>query len=264
MLVDTHAHLTYPQLSDDRAATVGRAREAGVSRIIDVGTNLRLSRQAAMLAAADPRVYATAGIHPHDVEKAGPEDLGALADLIAEGGLVGVGETGLDFFRDYAPHDLQERVFRWHLRQAVAHELPLVIHSRGAEDRVLDIVAEEIPNGAVGVLHCFGGDLAQALRGISLGFHIGMGGTVTFKNSGSLDIALGVPRDRLVLETDCPYLAPVPHRGKRNEPAFVRLTAEFLASRSGEPLSALAAQTTRNACGLFRLSEGKEVAGGAR
>jgi TatD DNase family protein len=264
MLVDTHAHLTFPQLADDRAATICRAQEAGVSRIVDVGTNLRLSRQAVTLSAAEPDVYATVGIHPHDVEMAGPEDLGALAGLIAEGGPVGVGETGLDFFRDYAPHDLQERIFRWHLRQAVAHELPLVVHSRGAEDRVLDIVAEEIPDGAAGVLHCFGGDLAQALRGISLGFHIGIGGTVTFKNSGSLDIALGVPRDRLLLETDCPYLAPVPHRGKRNEPAFVRDTAEFLASRADEALSTLAAQTTQNACRLFKLGEGREVGGHVR
>jgi len=254
MLVDTHAHLTYPQLADDRAAAIGRAQKAGVTRIIDVGTNLRLSRKAVALAAAEPGVFATAGIHPHDVQEAAPGDLDAVSDLIAEGGLVGVGETGLDFYRDYAPHDLQEDLFRWHVRQAVAHGLPIVVHSRGAEDRVLDIVSEEAPAGAVGVLHCFGGNLTQALRAIAMGFYIGFGGTVTFKNSGSFDVALGIPRDRLLLETDCPYLAPVPHRGQRNEPAFLRVTADFLAAHAGEALCTIAEQTTRNACRLFCLN----------
>ncbi len=253
MLVDTHAHLSFPQFAEDQDDAIERAAHAGVTQIVDVGTNLEISRRSVALAERQRSVYATVGVHPHDVEGVHPEDLADLSGLMGHGRVVGVGETGLDFFRDYAPHDVQESVFRWHIQRALEYDLPLVVHSRGAEDRVLAILAEEAPDGLTGVLHCFGGSLEQARGGVEIGLDIGFGGTITFKKSTSLAVAEGLPRDRMLLETDCPYLAPVPHRGQRNEPAFVRNTAAFFSAHTGQVLSELAQQTTQNACRLFGL-----------
>jgi TatD DNase family protein len=165
--------------------------------------------------------------------------------------VVAVGETGLDFFRDYAPHDLQETLFRKHIVFAAEFGLPLIIHSRGAEDRVIDILNESGAGDVGGVLHCFGGNVEQVARALDVGFYLGFGGTVTFKKSTSLEVARSVPVDRLIFETDCPYLAPVPFRGKRNEPAYVRNIAEFLVDAWGVSLVDLAQQTTDNASRLF-------------
>lgn len=253
MLVDTHAHLSFPQFADDLDKAIENARLCGVCQIVNVGTNLEVSRAAVALASPADGLYATAGFHPHDVSDATEDALSSLADLMGSEGLVAVGETGLDYYRDYAPHDVQEEIFRWHIRRAAELGLPLVVHSRGAEDRVLEILDQESGGRAAGVLHCFGGDLDQAAKGVELGLHIGLGGTVTFKKSASLGVALGVPPDRLLLETDCPYLAPVPHRGKRNEPAFVRDVAALLAREMETDLAGLAEQTTHNACRLFGL-----------
>lgn len=251
MLVDTHAHLNFPQFDADREAVIRTAREAGVGRIVNVGTTLEVSRRAVDLAAEYEGVYATAGFHPHDVAGADGAGLRGLAGLVKAAQVVAVGETGLDFYRDYAPREVQERAFCWHIRLARETGLPLVVHSRGAEDRVLDLLEAEGGGEVGGVLHCFGGDGAQAGRGADLGFYLGFGGTVTYKKSSALPVALGVPADRLLLETDCPYLAPVPRRGRRNEPAYVRYVAEFLAAQAGEPLQALAERTTANAARLF-------------
>lgn len=255
MWIDTHAHLNFPDFDGDREGTIRKARAAGVAWIVNVGTNLEVSRHAVALAAEHADVAAAAGFHPHDVEQADARSLSALDELVRSGAVVAVGETGLDFYRDYAPHDLQEEVFRWHVRLGVETGLPLIVHSRGAEDRVLDLLEAEGASSTGGVLHCFGGDEARARRAVDLNFHLGFGGTVTFRKSTSVGVALTVPEDRLLLETDCPYLAPVPERGHRNEPAFVRHTAEFLARAAGEPLEALAARTTQNAVRLFRLPE---------
>ncbi len=251
MLVDTHAHLNFPQFAEDRDAVIRNALEAGVTRIVNVGTDLEVSRQAVALAEVHEGIYATAGFHPHDVEKADERSLKALPGLMRHAKVVAVGETGLDFFRDYAPRDMQERVFRWHIRLALETGLPLVVHSRGAEDRVLDLLEVEGADKVGGVLHCFGGDPEQAKRGVGLDFYLGFGGTVTFKKSSSLPVALQTPPARLVLETDCPYLAPAPHRGRRNEPAYVRHAAEYLANAAGEPTAQLFARTTQNAFRLF-------------
>ncbi len=254
MLVDTHAHLNFPQFSEDRDAVIQNARQAGVTRIVNVGTDLEVSRQAVALAELHEEVYATAGFHPHDVEKADEPSLEALSELAIHEKVVAVGETGLDFFRDYAPRDLQERVFRRHICLAREAGLPLVVHSRGAEGRALDLLEGEGAGDVGGVLHCFGGNAEQAIRGVGINFYVGFGGTVTFKKSSSLPVALGTPPDRLVLETDCPYLSPAPHRGGRNEPAYTRHVAECLADAAGEPLERLAARTTENALRLFGLS----------
>ena len=253
MLVDTHAHLNFPQFEGDEEATIRRARKAGVGSIVNVGTNLDVSRKALDLALSHEGVYATVGFHPHDVELADAEGLKALKRLASNGKVVAVGETGLDFYRNYAPWRLQERLFRFHVRLALRTGLPLVIHSRGAEDRVMDILEAEDGIAAGGALHCFGGGPEQAKRAVDLGFHLGFGGTVTYRGAASLSVALGVPADRVLLETDCPYLAPVPHRGRRNEPAYVRRIAEFLAGRANVPVDRFAARTTENARRLFGL-----------
>ena len=253
MLVDTHAHLNFPQFLGEEEATIRRAGAAGVARIVNVGTNLDVSRRALDLACRHEGVYATAGFHPHDVELADPDGLKTLGRLAGNEKVVAVGETGLDFFRDYAPRPLQERIFRFHIDLALQAELPLVIHSRGAEDRVMDILEAEGGREAGGTLHCFGGCADQARRAVDLGFHLGFGGTVTYKGSKSLRVAMGIPPDRVLLETDCPYLAPVPYRGQRNEPAYVRQIAEFMAGSTDEPLEGLAARTTVNALRLFGL-----------
>lgn len=254
MLVDTHAHLNFPQFLGEEAATIRRARAAGVARIVNVGTNLEVSRRALDLACRNEGVYATTGFHPHDVELADPDGLAALSRLAANENVVAVGETGLDFYRDYAPRTLQERIFRWHIDLALQTGLPLVIHSRGAEDRVMDILEAEGGPAAGGVLHCFGGCEGQAGRAVDLGFHLGFGGTVTYGRSTSLPVAMGIPPDRVLLETDCPYLAPAPYRGRRNEPAYLRQIVEFMAGCADEPLEDIAARTTANALRLFGLT----------
>ena len=253
MLIDTHAHLNFPQFKDEQEQLVQNAAVAGVGIIINVGTNLDLSRLVIDMAARHERVFATVGFHPHDVEKVDQPGLNDLEALVGSEKVVGIGETGLDFYRDYAPRDLQEEVFRWHIRLAKSCSLPLVIHSRGAEDRVLEILGSESANVVGGVLHCFGGNIEQAGRGEELGFYIGMGGTVTFKNSNSLSVAAAVTKERLLLETDCPYLAPVPFRGKRNEPAYVLHVADAIANKMGISDKELAEATTLNAVRLFNL-----------
>ncbi|MDA0745292.1 MAG: TatD family hydrolase [bacterium] len=255
MLIDTHAHLNFPQFEEDLDAVLQNAVSAGVTQIVNVGTNVSVSREAAVLAQVKERVFATAGIHPHDVEGVDDGAVDEIAGLLEHDRMVAVGETGLDFFRDYAPHDVQESVFLRHIEMSKRTGLPLVVHSRGAEDRVLELLESEGNGKVCGVLHCFGGNADQAQRGLDLGFYLGFGGTVTFKNSSALSVALGVPNDRLLLETDCPYLAPVPHRGKRNEPAYVRDVAVFLAEKTGETLAELSLRATKNACRLFRLPD---------
>lgn len=253
MLIDTHAHLSFRDLAAECDAVIDRAADAGVTRIVDVGTNAETSRSAVDTAARRPEVFAAVGYHPHDSEAADDEGLAFVRDSLDHPRVVAVGETGLDFYRDYAPHDTQERVLRAHVEMALEVGLPLILHSRAAEDRVLEVL-EEMDAGRVGgVLHCFGGDEAQARRTVDAGFHLGFGGTVTYKKSTSLAVAQSVPPDRLLLETDCPFLAPVPFRGKRNEPAYVREIAAFLAESNGEPVETLAATTTANAVRLFGL-----------
>ena len=255
MLVDTHAHLNFPQFSEDREETIERARLAGVTLIVNIGTDAAVSREAAILAEQFASVFATAGFHPHDVEKVDEQGFRELPALLSHEKVVAVGETGLDFFRDYSPRDLQEDSFRRHIRLSRDTGLPMVVHSRAAEDRVMDVLEEEGAGEVGGVLHCFGGDLDQAKRGIDLGFFIGFGGSITYRKSASLSLALKVSSDRVVLETDAPYLAPQPYRGQRNEPAYVRTIAEFLAGEMHEQAEYLFRRTTQNALRLFGIPD---------
>jgi TatD DNase family protein len=254
MLVDTHAHLSFEKFDQDLQDVLDRAKEVGVTRIVDVGTNMETSLKAVFLSESADGVFASVGFHPADSDKADTHGLSQLHTLLKKENVVAVGETGLDFYRDYVAYDIQEKSFRAHIRLAKDFGLPLIIHSRAAEERVLEVLAEEGAQDVGGVLHCFAGSDQEAQRALDLNFHLGFGGIVTFKNSPALEVALRVPVNRLLLETDCPFLAPVPKRGKRNEPAYVLHVAEYLAEHGDVAFDQLCQQTTANAVSLFGLS----------
>jgi len=251
-LFDTHAHLHFPEFDADREAMMTRAREAGVRRMVTIGTEPESSRAAVSFAGREADVWATVGIHPHDAAEA---DAGALAEierLAAEPRVVAVGEIGLDYFRNLSPREDQQRVFRALLGVARRAGKPVVIHCRDAHEDVLAILAEERVADVRGIMHCFSGDVAVARRCLDLGLLISLAGPVTYPNARALpDVARFVPADRLVVETDCPFLPPQGYRGKRNEPAYIAITAARVAELRGEPLEDMAARMTANACALL-------------
>jgi len=252
-LIDSHAHLDYEELEQDMPGVLQRAREAGVAGIVTIGTDLASSRRARQLAHAHPRLAATAGIHPHEASKARPEDWPALEQLCADPRVVAVGEVGLDYYYDFSPPDVQRETFRRQLGLCAAVGLPLVIHVRDAYDDAFGLVEQEgLPCG--GVLHCFSGGPRECERALALGLYVSLAGIVTFPKATQLQQAATlVPADRLLVETDAPYLAPVPRRGKRNEPAFVVHTARRVAELRGVDLDQLARQTRANTVRLFGL-----------
>jgi TatD DNase family protein len=251
-LFDTHAHLHFPQFADDLPAVLERARAAGVRRQVTVGTDPETSRAALAIAAREPDVWATVGIHPHDAAAADEAAFAALAALARQPRVVAIGEIGLDFFRNLSPPQVQESVFRRMLGLAREVGKPVVVHCREAHAEVLRVLAEERVGEIGGVMHCFSGDLEVARRCLDLGLLISLAGPVTYPRARALpEVARYVPADRLVLETDCPYLPPQGHRGQRNEPAYLALTAARVAELRGEPLARLAERTTANACRLF-------------
>ncbi len=255
MLIDTHAHLDFSQFDADREAVIHRAKEAGVGIIVNVGADLESSRRSVALAEEYDGLYAAVGVHPHEAKKLDGATLAALRDLAAHPKVVAVGEIGLDFYRDLSPRDVQRRAFRAQLAWAARLGKPVVIHDREAHDEVLSILADwvaEAPSSRRGVLHCFSGDLAMARQAVALGFYLGVDGLVTYQNARKLpEIVAWLPLDRLLIETDCPYLTPHPHRGKRNEPAYLRLVAERIAALKEVSVEELAKATTTNACLLF-------------
>lgn len=272
MLIDTHAHLDFARFDADRPAVIERAQAAGVVAIVNVGADLISSRRAVELAEQYESIYAAVGMHPHDAKKLNGATLAELRDLAQHPQVVAVGEIGLDFYRDLSPRDVQRRAFRAQLAWAAKLGKPVVIHDRDAHDEVMDILADwaaglkNSPLAGVGhesaarmgVLHTFSGDLAMAERAMELGFYISISGPVTYKNARHLPgIVRALPLDRLLVETDCPFLAPHPYRGKRNEPAYVRLVAERIAALKGIPLHELAEATTANARRLFGLSNAR-------
>jgi TatD DNase family protein len=256
-LVDTHAHLDSGQFDSDRAEVIARALANGVSHLLTVGTDLASSRANAAIARAHGNVYAAAGIHPHDALTADQATLSELKTLIqSEPKIVAVGEIGLDFYRDRAPRDEQRRAFRQQIRLARDVGLPLIIHDRDAHEEVLAILREEHAAEIGGVLHCFSGDLVMARQCMELGFYISFPGTVTYpKNEEGRAVVQGVPVDRMLVETDCPYLSPQAFRGRRNEPAYVRHTAEAIAAIKGLTVADVARITTLNAYTLFGIGE---------
>jgi TatD DNase family protein len=253
-LVDTHAHLDEEAFRPDRDEVIARAAESGVEAILTIGTTAASSREAVAIAAAHPAVFAVVGIQPNYASQAAPGDWATIEELARAPQVVAIGETGLDRYWDYAPFDVQQDYFDRHIELARRLDLSFVVHCREAEQDVVAQLRRHAGAGGPlrGVMHSFSGDLETALACVELGLHISFAGMVTFKKSQALrDVAAKVPLDRLLVETDAPYLAPVPYRGKRNEPAWVRHTAECLAAVRNLSLDELAAATTHNAHRLF-------------
>jgi TatD DNase family protein len=253
MLIDSHCHLDFPDFADELDAVVGRARAAGIERLVTISTRVR--RHAGLRAIADrfSEVYCSIGTHPHYAHEEAEITPGELVACSRAAKVVAIGEAGLDYHYDNSPRETQERGFRAHIAAARETGLPLVIHSREADDDTARILEEEAGKGAfTAVLHCFTGGRELARRAIALGHFISFTGILTFKKSEDLRIiAAELPHDRILVETDAPYLAPGKYRGKRNEPAFVVETAKVLAEVRGTSLETLAAQTTANFYRLF-------------
>jgi TatD DNase family protein len=253
MLVDSHCHLDFPELADEVEAIVKRAEAAGIGRIVTISTRVRRHGEVIAIAERFPSVYCSVGTHPHHAH----EELDIVAaDLVARTAhpkVVAIGEAGLDYHYDFSPRAAQEQGFRAHIAAARETGLPLVIHSRDADARMIEILNEEMGKGAfAAVLHCFTGTRALALAGISLGLYVSFTGILTFKKSDDLRaIAAELPPDRILVETDAPYLAPGRYRGKRNEPAYVVETAKVLAEVKGVSLDEITRQTTENFFRLF-------------
>ena len=255
-LFDTHAHLHFPDYADDLDAVLERAHAAGVRGMVTIGTDRETNQAVVALARRLPNVWATVGIHPHDAGDAVETDFAEMEELArSEKKVVGLGEMGLDFFRNLSPPEAQRQVFRRQIHMARDLGKPVVIHCRDAHDDTLAILADERAGEIGGVMHCFSGDVEIARRCLDLGLFISLAGPVTYKNARALpEVARFIPDDRLVVETDCPYLPPTPHRGKRNEPAYVALTAAFVAELRGVDPEALGATITANAATLFRIA----------
>ena len=254
-LFDTHAHLQFPEFAADLDDVLARARGAGVTQLVTVGTDVETSRAAVELAARDPDIFAAVGVHPHDAAGAGEAALAEIERLARSSSkVVAIGETGLDFFRNLSPPDAQERAFRWQLGLARRLGKPVLVHCRDAHRETLAILVEEDVSRTGGIMHCFSGDAEVARRVLDLGLVISLAGPVTYPNARALpEVARLTPPDRLVVETDCPFLPPQGFRGKRNEPAHLAITAARVAALRGEPLADLAARMSENACALFRL-----------
>ena len=253
-MIDAHAHLDFDDYDADRDAVLARAADAGVRAIVTIGIDLASSRRAIELARAHQSVFAAVGIHPHDAAAAPPDAMARLALLAREPKVVAVGEIGLDFYRDRSPRDAQERLFRAQVRVAQGAGLPIVIHDRDAHERVLAILREEARGPYRGMFHCFSGDDAVAGAVLDLGFDLSFTGAITYpKSDRARRVVRGAPWDRLHVETDCPFLAPVPRRGKRNEPALVARVVEEVAAIRGATAQEADARTEANTRRLFGL-----------
>lgn len=253
MLVDSHCHLDFPELAGEIDEVVARAERAGVGVMLTIGTHLTRFEQVLRVAERFPHVYCTVGIHPHEAGHEPRVDAEELVALAEHPKVVGFGETGLDYFYDHSPRDRQRTSFRTHIAAARQTGLPVVVHTRDADEDTMRILAEEMGRGPFkGLLHCFSSGQQLADFAVENGFLISISGIVTFKKSEALRrVVETVPLDRLLVETDAPYLAPVPKRGQRNEPAFVAFTAEAVAAVKGVTAARLAEQTTANFLRLF-------------
>lgn len=255
-MIDSHAHLDFPQFDADRGQVIARAIGAGVISIINVGADLLSSERSVKLAERYPFVYAAVGIHPHDADTLNKASLGLLREMAMHPRVVAIGEIGLDYYRDLSPRDRQKAAFEQQLDLAEPLKLPVIIHDRDAHEDVMAVLQHKSANGwrLQGVLHCFSGDLAMAHQAIDMGLYISIGGPVTFHNARKLpEIVREIPLTRLLLETDCPYLAPHPHRGQRNEPAYVLLVAEKIAELKKVSVAEVQRVTTKNVWDLFGL-----------
>lgn len=253
MLIDSHCHLNYKGLVDDQQGALERARAAGVTTMLNISCREREWRDVIGVAEREPDVWASVGIHPHDADEHPHIDTARLVAMAAHPRVIGIGESGLDYYYDKSDRARQQASFRAHIAAARETGLPLIVHTRDAEEDTAAILREEMEEGAYsGVIHCFTASDAFAEIALDLGLYISFSGIVTFKNAQSLqETARRVPADRMLIETDSPFLAPVPHRGKPCEPAFVADTAAFVAGLRGEAVKALSEQTARNFFTLF-------------
>ena len=253
MLVDSHCHLDFPDFSTELDAVISRTRAAGVGRIITISTRVKRHAQVLAIAEKFPEVFCSVGTHPHYADEEADVDAQELASLAKHPKIVAIGEAGLDYFRNNSPREAQAASFRQHIAAARETGLPLVIHSRDCDADMMQILREESGQGAFpAVLHCFTGGRDLAFAAIELGHYVSFTGILTFKNSDALrEIAAALPADRIMVETDAPYLAPLPYRGKRNEPAYVVETAKVLADARGAAADEIARQTTENFFRLF-------------
>jgi TatD DNase family protein len=253
MLVDSHCHLDFPDYAGDVESVLARARAAGVGLCLSIGTELGRFARVRAVAEKFPDVWCSVGVHPHEAEKELLDDPAPLLAQTHHPKVAGIGETGLDYYYEHAPRAAQARNFRAHIAAARQAQLPVIVHTRDADDDTIAILQDEMGQGGfTGLIHCFTGTQKLADAALALGFYISVSGIATFKNSGALrEVIKSVPLDRLLVETDAPFLAPMPHRGKTNEPAFVVHTARLLAELKGVSESDLAAATTANFFRLF-------------
>lgn len=257
--IDSHAHLCDPAFDEDRDAAVQRLRDSGGIGVVCIGESIPAAERAADLAATHPGfVFATVGVHPHDAAQFDPDrDISAIRDLVARGA-VAVGECGLDYHYDHSPRPLQRKAFAAQLELARELNRAVVVHTRDADDDTAAMVAEAGASGVRGVLHCFTGPRHVAEIALGVGWYVSFSGIVTFKKWDDDDLIRAVPDDRLLVESDSPYLAPVPNRGRRNEPAWVSFTVARVAAARGAEPNAIAAMTRRNTIRLFGLSISSE------
>ena len=253
VLIDTHAHLDDEKFQNDLNGVIQRAESSGVSPIITVSSAPGSIEKTIMLTNKFPNVYGAVGLHPHDAKHFKPEIEEEILNGIKEKKIVAIGEIGLDYYYDHSPREIQREVFRKQARIAKESKLPIIVHDRDSTNDILEVLKDGLGGGG-GVIHCFTGDKLTAKKYLDLGMHISFTGIVTFPKAEELrEVSKIVPLDRLLLETDCPYLAPVPMRGKRNEPSFVKYTAECLAKIREMSFEELARVTSENAKGLFGL-----------
>jgi TatD DNase family protein len=256
MLIDSHAHIQGKEYADEREAIIARACQAGVEKIIAVGGagDMTSNAEAVALAESFPNIYATVGMHPHDAKDVGAKDLAKLKELAAHPKVVAVGETGLDYYYSHSPHDVQRRVFGQFIQMARETDLPIVVHERDAAQEAAELLRSEGSGKLRGVIHCFTGNYEAACAYLDLGFYLSFTGIITFKNAEPLrEVVQKVPLERMLVETDSPFLTPAPHRGKRNEPAYVRFVAGTIAEIKGITLEKVAQVTTKNVQNLLKI-----------
>ncbi|MGZ6203040.1 MAG: TatD family hydrolase [Thermodesulfobacteriota bacterium] len=254
MLIDSHAHLEMPEFKKDLEAVIQRAKESGVEYIFTVGTEKKDWKRAVEIADSHPSIYAILGVHPHNAKEIDDQTYPTLKELCRNGKVKAYGEIGLDFFRNLSPRDIQLKRFREQIGLAKELDLPIVIHDREAHRETLEILKSEKAEESGGIIHCFSGDYEMAKACMDMGFYISIPGSITFKNAqGSREIVERIPLESLLVETDAPFLTPEPFRGKRNEPSYVRYTAQKVAEIKKVSFEKVAEITTENALRVYRL-----------
>jgi len=261
MLIDSHCHLDFPEYAGELDAVIARARAAGVGGMVTISTTLSRAAKLQGIAQRFPGVWCSVGVHPHETENHTEITTKDLVRLAESEAVVGIGETGLDYHYEHSPRKVQQNLFRSHIGAARETALPLIVHTRDADEDTIGILSEEMEQGSfTGLIHCFSTSRWLAEQAILLGLYVSVAGIVTFKNATDLrDTVVALPQERLLVETDAPFLAPVPNRGKRNEPAFVAHTAECIAKLRGTEVTAFAEATTANFFRLFTRANRTEV-----